>query len=67
MHSFTPTLGPFIRLFQKQTRARAQQLRVELRALALDNSSVQEYLLKIRKKNYSLASIGVMQFLLLIT
>lgn len=44
--------------FQKQTRARARQLRVELRALTVDNSSVQEYRLKVRNIVDSLASIG---------
>ena len=44
--------------FQKQTRARAKQLCVRLRALTLDNSSVQEYLLKVRTIVNSLASIG---------
>ncbi|XP_058747095.1 uncharacterized protein LOC131620091 [Vicia villosa] len=32
--------------FQKQTRARARQLRVELRAVTLDSMTVQDYLLK---------------------
>ncbi|XP_058726500.1 uncharacterized protein LOC131597854 [Vicia villosa] len=44
--------------FQKQTRAKARQLRVELRALSLDNSSIQEYLLKICNIVDALASIG---------
>lgn len=44
--------------FQKQTRARARQLRVELRALTLDSQSVSDYLLKIRMIVDALASIG---------
>lgn len=44
--------------FQRQTRARAKQLRVELRALTLNNCIFQEYLLKIHTIVDSLASIG---------
>lgn len=44
--------------FQKQTRARVRQLCVELRALTLENSIVQEYLLKIRNIVDALAPIG---------
>ncbi|KAK2354410.1 putative mitochondrial protein [Trifolium repens] len=44
--------------FHKQTRARARHLRVELRAHALDGSSIKEYLLRIRKTVDELTSIG---------
>lgn len=44
--------------FQKQTRARARQLHVELRALTLDNSTVQELLLNVHTIMDALASIG---------
>lgn len=44
--------------FQKQTRARARQLRVELCASTLDSQSVSDYLLKIRTIVDALASIG---------
>lgn len=44
--------------FQKQTRARASQLRVELRVIVLDNFSVQDYLQNIHTIVYALASIG---------
>ena len=44
--------------FQKQTHAKARQLRVELCALTLGNQSVQDYLQKIRTIVDSLASIG---------
>lgn len=43
---------------RKKTRARARHLRVELRALTLDNSIMQEYLLKIDNIVDALASIG---------
>ncbi|KAI5435479.1 hypothetical protein KIW84_022055 [Lathyrus oleraceus] len=43
---------------QKQTRARARQLRVELRAITLDSMSIQDNLLKIRTIIDALASIG---------
>ncbi|KAI5409174.1 hypothetical protein KIW84_054833 [Lathyrus oleraceus] len=42
----------------KQTRPRARQLCVELCALTLDNSSVQEYFHKICTIVYALASFG---------
>lgn len=44
--------------FQKQTRARAWQICIELCALTLDNSTVQEYLLKVRTIVEALDSIG---------
>ncbi|CAL5204705.1 unnamed protein product [Lathyrus oleraceus] len=44
--------------FRKQTHARARQLRVEIRALTLENSIVQEYFLNIRNIVDALASIG---------
>lgn len=44
--------------FQKQTRARARHLRVELRAITLDSFSVQDYLHKIRTIVDALTSIG---------
>lgn len=34
--------------FHKQMRAKARQLRVELRSTSLDNRTVQEHLLRIR-------------------
>lgn len=44
--------------FQKQTHARARQLRVELRAITLDNSFVQDYLLRFCTIVNALASTG---------
>jgi histone deacetylase 1/2 len=44
--------------FHKQTRARARHLRVELRAHSLANSSIKEYLLRIRQTVDELTSIG---------
>ncbi|MCI35366.1 retrovirus-related Pol polyprotein from transposon TNT 1-94, partial [Trifolium medium] len=44
--------------FQKQLRARARQLRVELRSTTLADSSVQEYLLQIRLLIDNLVAIG---------
>ncbi|MCI26172.1 retrovirus-related Pol polyprotein from transposon TNT 1-94, partial [Trifolium medium] len=44
--------------FHKQTRARARHLRVELRAITLENSSIQDYLLRIRRTVDELTSIG---------
>jgi len=43
--------------FQKQTRAKARHLRVEFRSCSLDNSTIKEYLLRIRTIADSLASI----------
>lgn len=43
--------------FHKQTRVRACHIRVELRAVTLENSSFQDYLLQIRKTVDALASI----------
>jgi histone deacetylase 1/2 len=50
--------GKIVSYFQKQLRAKARQLRVELRATTLENSTVQEYLLRIRLIVDNLASIG---------
>jgi hypothetical protein len=50
--------GKIVSYFQKQLRAKARQLRVELRATTLENSTVQEYLLRIRLLIDNLASIG---------
>jgi histone deacetylase 1/2 len=50
--------GKIVSYFQKQLRAKARQLRVELRATTLENSTVQEYLLRIRLIIDNLASIG---------
>ena len=44
--------------FHKQMRAKARQLRVELRSTSLDNRTVQEYLLRNRNLIDNLASIG---------
>ena len=44
--------------FQKQTRAKARHLRVELRSCSLESSTIKEYLLRIRTIADSLASIG---------
>lgn len=43
--------------FQKHTHARARQMHVELRALTLDTSTVQEFLLKMHTIVDALASI----------
>jgi histone deacetylase 1/2 len=50
--------GKIVSYFQKQLRAKARQLCVELRATTLENSTVQEYLLRIRLIIDNLASIG---------
>jgi histone deacetylase 1/2 len=50
--------GKIVSYFQKQMRAKARQLRVELRTTTLENRTVQEYLLRIRLLVDNLASIG---------
>jgi histone deacetylase 1/2 len=44
--------------FQKQMRAKARQLRVELRSTKLEDRSIQEYLLRIRLLIDNLVAIG---------
>jgi histone deacetylase 1/2 len=50
--------GKILSYFHKQLRAKARQLRVELRATTLENRTVQEYLLRIRLLIDNLTSIG---------
>lgn len=47
-----------LKYFQKQTCALARQLRVELRAITLDNLTIKDYLIKIRTIVDALTSIG---------
>ncbi|GAU17842.1 hypothetical protein TSUD_329680 [Trifolium subterraneum] len=50
--------GKIVSYFHKQLRAKARQLRVELRSTTLENRTVKEYLLRIRVLIDNLASIG---------
>jgi histone deacetylase 1/2 len=50
--------GKIVSYFQKQLRAKARQLRIELRTTTLENRTVKEYLLRIRLLVDKFASIG---------
>jgi histone deacetylase 1/2 len=50
--------GKIVSYFHKQLRAKARQLRVELRNTTLENRTIQEYLLRIRLLIDNLISIG---------
>ncbi|CAJ2642534.1 unnamed protein product [Trifolium pratense] len=50
--------GKILSYFHQQLRAKARQLRVELRSTTLENKTVKEYLLRIRLLIDNLVSIG---------